>query len=22
MKAIESGSKHLLIKRFTLRYPE
>ncbi|MEZ0269264.1 MAG: NADH-quinone oxidoreductase subunit I, partial [Nitrososphaeraceae archaeon] len=22
IKAIESGSKHLLIKRFTLRYPE
>ena len=21
IKAIESGSKHLLIKRFTLRYP-
>ncbi|HYZ59776.1 MAG TPA: hypothetical protein VE544_08970, partial [Nitrososphaeraceae archaeon] len=22
IKAIESGSKHLIIKRFTLRYPE
>ncbi|MBV9667754.1 MAG: hypothetical protein JO327_06445, partial [Nitrososphaeraceae archaeon] len=22
IKAIESGSKHLVIKRFTLRYPE
>jgi len=22
IKAIESGSKHLLMKRFTLRYPE
>ncbi|HET6730882.1 MAG TPA: hypothetical protein VFH04_04725, partial [Nitrososphaeraceae archaeon] len=22
IKAIESGSKHLIMKRFTLRYPE